>query len=432
MVEIDPYDLDFSDWRSSLQPANEVTWAKGRSPDRTYIHASFTLDLRASRDRGQPARYVVKVFDELPADAPIDPNAVEWTSDVVRTSPGGRKQIKLQIAKEAGQVRELIIQRVPADGNPDKLENILTLNREEAARLIELVRILGNIPVEGGKTVRLDDQTIRDFFADPDAVHRLYARSPQAFREVIENDPSSTDLVAIAHRRSVVDHFRSLLHDSVFFEDERRRLASEAKGKRQLVGAENVWQAFFEANPWILGVGLAGQLLTSWDSGKLEQVVAGFSVAKDGKRTDTFLRTTGSIGSLVFVEIKPHEVELLGTEYRAGCWSPSQQLSEGVAQIQQTVMLAATEIGERLAETDEEGAETGEAAYLVRPRSFLIIGNLKKLKGDRGGVHRAKYRSFELYRRNLYEPEVLTFDEVLARAEWHVILSEAERSRDPH
>jgi len=37
-----------------------------------------------------------------------------------------------------------------------------------------------------------------------------------------------------------------------------------------------------------------------------------------------------------------------------------------------------------------------------------------------GGVHRAKYESFELYRRNLYEPEIITFDELLARAEWHV------------
>jgi hypothetical protein len=29
-------------------------------------------------------------------------------------------------------------------------------------------------------------------------------------------------------------------------------------------------------------------------------------------------------------------------------------------------------------------------------------------------------RSFELFRRNLHEPEVITFDELVARAEWHV------------
>ncbi len=39
------------------------------------------------------------------------------------------------------------------------------------------------------------------------------------------------------------------------------------------------------------------------------------------------------------------------------------------------------------------------------------------------------HRSFELYRRNLYEPEVITFDELLARAEWHVEVAEREDSQ---
>jgi hypothetical protein len=97
-----------------------------------------------------------------------------------------------------------------------------------------------------------------------------------------------------------------------------------------------------------------------------------------------------------------------------------------VAQVQRTIQLASRQIGERLSETDASGADTGEFTYLVRPRSFLILGNLAGLRGDRG-VHQAKYESFELYRRNLYEPEIITFDELLARAEWHVeILDEGE------
>ncbi len=36
--------------------------------------------------------------------------------------------------------------------------------------------------------------------------------------------------------------------------------------------------------------------------------------------------------------------------------------------------------------------------------------------------------SFELFRRQLHEPEILTFDEVLARAEWALDL--AERASD--
>jgi hypothetical protein len=41
----------------------------GRLTDRTYIHRTFPLTLRWSRDYGQPARFVVKVFDCWPPTA---------------------------------------------------------------------------------------------------------------------------------------------------------------------------------------------------------------------------------------------------------------------------------------------------------------------------------------------------------------------------
>jgi hypothetical protein len=177
-------------------------------------------------------------------------------------------------------------------------------------------------------------------------------------------------------------------------------------------------------------VSLAGQLLRSWDDSKLEKVVAGFSIAGPGKRTDALLRTSGRIRSLVFAEIKHHETALLArSEYRPGCWPPSSELVGGVTQIQQTVDRAVRSIGNRLADLDDEGAESGEATWLIRPRSFLIVGDLQ-FRGGSGGVHPAKHQSFELYRRNLYEPEVITFDELLARAEWHVTEAEQEDDAD--
>jgi hypothetical protein len=252
---------------------------------------------------------------------------------------------------------------------------------------------------------------------DSDVVGRLYATAPEAFRAAIKSDASARDVVALTHRKAVVDRFRTLMRDRDTFEEAQREVGG---------GRETVWQRFLEENPWILGVGLAGQLLTSWDDAKLEQVVSGFSVAGPGKRTDALLRTSGRIRSLVFTEIKHHETALLGrSEYRPGCWPPSSDLAGGVIQLQQTVDLAVDAIRKRLPDTDTEGAETGEATWLIRPRSFLILGHLDELRGA-AGVHAAKYQSFELYRRNLYEPDIITFDELLARAEWHVELAELE------
>lgn len=48
-------------------------------------------------------------------------------------------------------------------------------------------------------------------------------------------------------------------------------------------------------------------------------------------------------------------------------------------------------------------------------RSFVVAGQLDQLRGP-SGVHTAKYRSLELYRRNLYEPEIVTFDRYCSRA----------------
>jgi len=70
---------------------------------------------------------------------------------------------------------------------------------------------------------------------------------------------------------------------------------------------------------------------------------------------------------------------------------------------------------------DEDGADvSGDFSYLVEPRCLVIAGSLAELQSEAGGDHVEKIRSFELYRRGLVEPEVVTFDELLARAQWVV------------
>ncbi|MEA2252454.1 MAG: hypothetical protein QOG70_2696 [Solirubrobacteraceae bacterium] len=370
-----------------------------------------------SRDFGEWARYVVKVFDEPTewierADAS---SSLEWTEEVVYETPAGRRQVKFQVAREAGRIRQIEIEQVRLVGGVPQLDQILRLDRDGAQRLIDVVTALQHVPVAGGEsTTRIDDQTLRDFFADPDAMARLYERDPERIRELIESDASAEDVVAIAHRRDVVERFRELLTDADAFQEAQRRDGG---------GPERVWQDFLEANPWILGISLAAQLLTSWDPTRLEQLVAGPSITGPGKRVDALLETSGRIRALVFAEIKHHRTNLLASEYRSGCWTPSGELTGAVVQAQQTVDIAVRAIGAQLSERDEEGAETGDAVQVVRPRSFVIAGQLDQLRGATG-VHTAKYRSFELYRRNLYEPEIVTFDELLARAEWHISLAE--------
>jgi hypothetical protein len=296
-----PQEMSYDFRRGLPDPPNEATWALGRKTDRTYLHRTFKFQIPTSRDYGKPARYVVKVFDE-PEErlraTDID-SEIDWTERLLHETPAGRKQIKIQVAGAAGNVRQIEIQRVTTKGAESVLETILTLDREAAGRLIDVIQALPYIPVDGDEdSVRFDDQTLRDIFRDPDVIGRLYASAPEAFREAIRADTSAGDVVALAHRKAAVERFRILLSDDDAFEAAR----AEVGGSR-----ERVWQVFLDDNPWILGVGLAGQLLTSWSDSRLEQVVSGFSVSGPGKRADAVLRTTGRIRSMVFAEIKHHQ-----------------------------------------------------------------------------------------------------------------------------
>ena len=64
---------------------------------------------------------------------------------------------------------------------------------------------------------------------------------------------------------------------------------------------------------------------------------------------------------------------------------------------------------------DREGDPTGEALFTTEPRSFVICGRLSEFQAEHG-VNEPKFRSFELHRRNLIRPEVVTFDELFQRA----------------
>lgn len=181
-----------------------------------------------------------------------------------------------------------------------------------------------------------------------------------------------------------------------------------------------LWQRFFEKNPWIFGYGLSYIYASSLDDKRLEQVVQGYSISNHGKRVDGLLKTRGLVSSLCFAEIKTHKTHLLQSRpYRAGCWAPSNELAGGVCQTQVTVSSAVDSIQAKLAITDESGSPTGEEAFNYMPKSFLVIGSLQEFVSEHG-VNEEKYRSFEMYRRNTSNPEIITFDELYERARFIV------------
>ena len=166
---------------------------------------------------------------------------------------------------------------------------------------------------------------------------------------------------------------------------------------------------------------------SSLDDRKLEQITTGYSVQGSGKRVDALMRTRGLISSLCFIEIKTHRTPLLshGEPYRVECWAISDELSSSISQIQKTVQKAIKSIQTRLEIQSNEGDPTGQVAFLYQPKAYVVIGSLGEFLTEHG-VNEQKFSSFELFRRNTVNPEIITFDELFERARFIVKHSEEE------
>ena len=57
--------------------------------------------------------------------------------------------------------------------------------------------------------------------------------------------------------------------------------------------------------------------------------------------------------------------------------------------------------------------------YFYQPKSFLVVGSLAEFEGEHG-INEDKYSSFELFRKNINNPEIITFDELYERAKFIV------------
>lgn len=77
--------------------------------------------------------------------------------------------------------------------------------------------------------------------------------------------------------------------------------------------------------------------------------------------------------------------------------------------------MAVRKIQEKLDVKSNLGDPTGEIVFTHNPKSFLVVGSLGEFITE-NGVNNDKYRSFELYRRSLNHPEIITFDELYQRA----------------
>lgn len=360
-----------------------------------------------------------KYFTVVSSDDAGSPSVVEfehpWPS---------RNKIKTRLTfikdQHSGRIREIELKRFKfyARRGDVEMQEGITFSFPYFVGLVGFLQSLAGLNLNDINERRIPLFNSPGLDADTRRQFRTLAATPEGqelIREVVRNGQlSGSDIVNIAYRKDQLQTFQNLItsNDAV----EAYRAANGIKQR----GEEPVWQHFFEANTWIFGYGLNFVFNRPLDGRDLEVVVRGHDIASPGKRTDALLKTAGIVNSLCLIEIKTPTTELLEIEpYRPDCWQASRELSGGIAQSQKTVQKTLENLPSEFRPKDSRGNPTGEVLYSYRPKSFLIAGTLSEFVAPTG-IKQEKFASFELLRRNTLSPEIITFDELLARAKFIV------------
>jgi hypothetical protein len=166
--------------------------------------------------------------------------------------------------------------------------------------------------------------------------------------------------------------------------------------------SETKWQAFFEANTFILSMAFAVPTIFVCET----PYVHGKRIDGRGGRYSDFLMRSQGTGNVALIEIKAPSTELLGARYREDQAAPSRELVGAITQV----------LGQRLNLTTHwhslKCSDGGplEDSNLYSPQAVVLIGRLPSAKSDR--------QSFEAFRNVLRDVAVITFDELLLRLEY--------------
>ncbi len=164
---------------------------------------------------------------------------------------------------------------------------------------------------------------------------------------------------------------------------------------------EAQWQEFFKQNDWILGQAFAQPVILI----RSGAIVRPQTLENSERRIVDYIYANSLTRNLALIEIKTPSTQLLATTpYRNGIYRPAGELVGSVAQV-----MAYRHDVKQYASTLLRGQD--RVALRNDPQCIVIVGEMNQLDTQE------KINSFEQYRRELRNVQILTFDEVHTRAQ---------------
>jgi len=161
---------------------------------------------------------------------------------------------------------------------------------------------------------------------------------------------------------------------------------------------EGHWQEFFNENPFILNMAFGYPVIKVRDQAS----VGGRKLSGDGEKITDFLVKNSLTNNTAIFEIKTPQTPILNkTPFRDGVYTPSADLSGSINQ----ALDQKYQLQKQIAQIKDNTRLYDIESYAVH--CCLVIG--KTPDGD------DRKKSFELFRRNSKDVEIVTFDELLEK-----------------
>jgi hypothetical protein len=163
---------------------------------------------------------------------------------------------------------------------------------------------------------------------------------------------------------------------------------------------EGFWQKTFATNSYVLSQVFAVPIVFIKD----KAYVGGMNIHRKEAKFIDYLCSLESSREAVLIEIKTPVTKLLGSKYRQ-IYKPSRELSGAILQL----LDYRTEFVKNL-ERVTEGTQHNISAF--NPKCVIIVGN-----GKTELTEEKKRKSFELFRYNQKDVEIVTYDELFRKIE---------------
>ena len=372
-----------------------------RREGKTYISKVFKFPHKTD-----PLRNVVMVLEGSDV---LHVGEVEGALRLRMSGVKRKTQVTALVSQDDKAIRRLTLQTFQSRGDEDWYqgfeEHCFTFRQGEFGRLVSFLEELEFLDFSNEEGFHIEDMSggarrraIVDA-ADRNLIEQVCSMNSAektALLSALGKTLSSEDINVLLGRRTALEEFEAAMQTAEW---------PEAR-----------WQEFFERQPWVFGYGLDYRVMRLFDR---EMTVSTGGADNRERSVIDFLMQFTDYTALV--EIKRPDTPIFkavrGGESRAGTHAFSDRFTGAVSQIleQKADWLNFAESGKHFS----RDGTTPLTARTRNAKTILVIGSRDEFaRAPTNRDRQIMQDTFELYRQDLRSIEIITFDELLERAQF--------------